>query len=160
MKQQFTRIDGLNTAEFADTIAAYANLPNVLEIRLAITRRYVEGDEIPNGSCNLTVNSPTLYATVLITLPGWADAFVIIFDYPGLTMRRAPRDAEIIGLVARLHASPLSSARKIFYTTQPIEATNAMTPEQAAKTMINSDFAELNPATEADFYQRLGSHIR
>lgn len=158
MKQQFTRIDGLNTAEFAETIADYANLANVLEIRLAITKRYVDGDEIPNGSCNLTVNSPMLYATVLMKLPGWADAFVIILDYPGLTMRRAPRDAEIIGLVGRLHASLLSSARKIFYTTQPIEATNAMTPEQAAKTMITSDFTEFNQENESDFYQRLGRY--
>ena len=140
-----------NTTAFANAILQYATLGLTSEVRLAITRRYVQGETEPEGCC-LIENSPVLYAVAKVGLPSVPGDLFVVLDYPGLTMQRRPRELEVRSLIESLIQQGVSNVK---YATQPIEATNAMTPEEAVRTIFAADYTDLTQTTEADFLARL-----
>lgn len=146
------RTDAKSTTHFVDTTITYAELSAVREIRLCISRKYVEGAELPGQDHTLIHNSPLLQVLVVVALPGISDKLYIAHDSPGLTMQREPREAEVRALVSRLlEVAP----EKVFYGTQPIDATSYMPAENAVAVMSTIDYAQLTVATESDFFRRL-----
>jgi len=141
-----------NTTAFAHAIIEYATLDLTAEVRLAVTKRYVEGEPEPVGAANVYQNSPMLYAVAKVRLPSVPGDLFVVLDYPGLNMQRQPRESEVRFMLESLNKNAIG---KVTYTTQPVEATNAMTPEQAARAIFAADYTDLDVSSEADLVARL-----
>ena len=146
------RTNAQSTASFVDTVVAYTKLSAVSEIRLCISKKYVEGAILPNQDHTLIHNSPLLFMLAELALPGVSKKLYIVHDYPGLTMQREPREAEVKGLVSKLLEV---ASGKVVYGTQPVSATSHMPVEAAVRVLKCSDYVELTAATVDDFFRRM-----
>lgn len=152
----YIRANTTNTGDLVAKVLEYAKLDFTTDIRLAITRRYVDESELPYNDFTLLHNSPLLLIAVSLQLPATDLPLVIVFDYPGLNMQREPRANEVRDLVEQLIAI---APKKIYYGTQPIGPTREMEPDLAARNMLASDYAALSPDTLSDFYRRMGNQV-
>ncbi len=146
------RTDAKSTTHFVDTTIAYAELSAVREIRLCISKKYVEGAELPGKDHALIHNSPLLFILVEMALPGLSKKLYVVHDYPGLTMQREPREVEVRALISKLvEIAP----GKVVYGTQPVDATSHMPVEAAAGVLMSSDYVELTAVTTNDLFRRM-----
>lgn len=146
------RTDAQPTSSFVETAIAYAKLPNVSQIRLIVTKRYVEGDALPVQDFSLIHNSPLMLVLIEIFLPGIATPVQIVHDYPGLNIQRDNRELEVRNLLTRvLEIAP----SKVVYGTQPVEQTAHMGVEEAAQVLLSSDFVHLTNENQSDLLRRM-----
>jgi hypothetical protein len=146
------RTDAQSTTSFVATAIAYAKLPAVREIRLCISKKYVEGATLPSQDHTLTHNSPLLFILAEMALPGVSKKLYVVHDYPGLTIQREPREVEVRALISKLlEIAP----GKVVYGTQPVDATSHMPVETAAGVLMSSDYVELTAVTMNDLFRRM-----
>lgn len=146
------RTDAQSTSSFVETAIAYAKLPNVSQIRLILTKRYVEGDILPVQDFSLIHNSPLMLMLIEISLPGIATPVQIVHDYPGLNVQRDNREVEVRNLLNRLLAIAPS---KVFYGFDQVESTAHMGVEAAAKVLRSSDYVQLTNENQSDLLRRI-----
>lgn len=146
------RTNAQSTVSFVDTVIAYAKLSAVIEIRLCISEKYVEGAMLPNQDHTLIHNSPLLFMLAEMALPGVSKKLYIVHDDPGLTMQREPREAEVRGLVTKLLEV---ASGKVVYGTQPVGTTSHLSVDAAVRVLNSSDYVKLTAATVDDFFRRM-----
>lgn len=148
----YIRTDAQSTSSFLDTTLAYAKLSNVSQIRLIVTKRYVEGDILPVEDFSLVHNSPLMLVLIEIALPGIATPLQIVHDYPGLNVQRDSRESEVRDLLTGLLKI---DSGKVVYGTQPVEPTAHLDVESAAKVLRSSDYVQLTSTNENDLLRRM-----
>lgn len=146
------RTGAQSTSSFVETAIAYAKLPNVSQIRLILTKRYVEGDILPVQDFSLIHNSPLMLMLIEISLPGIATPVQIVHDYPGLNVQRDNWEVEVRNLLNRLLAIVPS---KIIYGIDQVEPTAHMGVEAAAKVLCSSDYVQLTDENQSDILRRM-----
>lgn len=155
----FIRATTFTTGQVADAILSYAKYPQLKHLRLALTERYVDPSELPPGITNhsLIHNSPLLIAVAVIDQPYVTNnTMAVVIDSPGLTMRRNPRDQEVIQLTSDLLALGLPSG-KLGYGVQPVSATEHLTPDAAAQAILAADYHDFLTAQHGtDLQRRMG----
>lgn len=147
------RASHFGTQDFEETIRQYAALAITREIRLCVTPRYIDASDLPYQDFTLLQNSPLLLATVIVELPGITEPHAIVLDSPGMNMRNEERAKEVKALVEHLVQA---AAGKVFYGVQQTVPTARLAAEQAAGTIMASDYAALTAASAGDLYRLMG----
>lgn len=150
------RVNTVTTSHVTDAILIYAKSPQLKHLRLAITKRYVDPSELPDGCTDNTLiqNSPVLLAIAVIDLSYTeTNTIAVVIDSPGLTMRCSPRDGEVIQLLSDLLALKLPQGR-LGCAIQPIDATQHLSAPRAAQTILAADYGDFQTLNGGKELQR------